>query len=262
MSKRFLPMLALAALSGCQAPQTTASPPSSDAVAYQVAHQGPAPGHLQQPWDRHKATWYAKHGLVLVPDPDPLATLARLELLPGLPDADWDTLRLQVERLDTPGLRRTVELLQDVDLLALAESRLATGSLLSELPPGDYACTASLWRGGSAGTLVGEARQELALVSGPNTLALSPVAYPTLGLLAVYPASAAPGATVSLQGQGFSVLPELDQVTLGGQAVQVVDAESSRLMVVVPELAPGSYVWWIQVGSGMVGKTGFQVVAP
>lgn len=260
MTKRTLPLLALAALAGCQmAPGPGVPSGTPEAEQYQT-QRTPSSGHLKQPLDRHKQKWYDKHGFVLVPD----AEIARVQLVvkPDVSSEAWDALTLTIERMDPTVSPQVIPLFKGTDLVPEGDSFQATGSLLPELPPGDYAWTVSLWQGGPGGTLVGEERQELELVNGDNSVKLSPEAYPTLGLIGFEPIAAVPGATVSIIGQGFSVLPSQDLVTIGGLTAPVVAASSTRLTVVTPNLPPGSHVVWVQVGTGMVGKTGFVITAP
>lgn len=259
MTKRILFLLALCSLAGCQSTLAPTAPPAVQSDPYQTQHQ-PSIGHLKQPLDRHKGKWYDKHGFVLVP----ALEIARFQLSvrPDAPPEAWDAATLTLTSPDplVPPVSRT--LYQGSDLLALDGSFQAADSSLPELMPGDYTVTLSLWRDGPAGTLVGEDQQDVTLVNGSNTLELKPSTLATLGLKDFAPTSAAPGATVSLVGQGFSVLPAQNLVTIGGSAVPVVSASSTQLDVVAPNLPPGSYAVWVQVGGGMVGRLGFTITAP
>lgn len=252
MTKRILPMIALATLTGCQAPQLGPLH-SASTLPYRTQNDSSKDQHHEAKEDEHQFR--------LVPEA-PAAHVNRLVIRPAASQGVWDTARAQVESLDTPGLTGCVVLVKDVTLRPVGSSYVAKGALLAKLPPGRYRCSLSLWKGGTSGLLVGEDQQTLQLVPGHNALDFSPVDYPFLGLLGVAPASASAGATVSLIGQGFSVLADQNRVTLGGQAVQVVSATSTRLTVVTPALPPGSYIWWVQVGCVAVGRAGFLITGP
>ena len=56
----------------------------------------------------------------------------------------------------------------------------------------------------------------------------------TLAIFNVTPSQAPSGTTVTIQGQGFSINPALNVVTIGGLTVMVVSATSTTLVVAVP----------------------------
>lgn len=260
MVKRILPVLVLASLAGCQAPEGLPTVLDSE-PSYRTQHLEDHHKHHKHhhPHKRKRKKHRDDEETLTLVQAPPEALVERIELRPADAAGAWDAATFELERLDTPGVAQAFELDRDVDLRSSGSSFVATGSILTDLPPGNYRATVSLWRDGAYGTLAGEDQKVLKLSDGSNTLKLSPTGSGTLGLVGFDPVSAVPGATVSVIGQGFSLLPGQDLVTLGGKPVQVLGATSTRLSVVVPGLSPGKYVWWVQVGSGMVGKADFAI---
>lgn len=176
--------------------------------------------------------------------------------------AAWNAVSVRLDH--ATALSQVIErtLLKDTDLLANGTGGyVASGAFGSRLrPASNYVLTASLWNGGGGGTLVGEKRRSVDLVAGNNAVVLSIETYPALGLASFAPSSGQQGDTVTLAGQGFSVVPGLDQVTLGGTAAVVTSASSVSLSVTTPDLGPGSYSWQVQVGSSLAARAGFSIL--
>ncbi|MFI9833765.1 RHS repeat-associated core domain-containing protein [Streptomyces sp. NPDC051913] len=81
-----------------------------------------------------------------------------------------------------------------------------------------------------------------------NRLGIDRYASSTLTVLSVVPVRAAPGATVTISGTGFSSTAANNTVTFGGRAATVVTASATRLVANVPsDAASGTVV--VTVGS-------------
>lgn len=176
--------------------------------------------------------------------------------------ASWDAASLRLEHATALSQATERTLLKDTDLLPNGTGGyVAAGAFGTRLrPAANYALTASLWNGGVGGTLVGEKRRTVNLVAGNNAVTLPIELYPSLGLSSFTPTSGQQGDAVTLSGQGFSVNPSLDQVSLGGAAASVTTASSVSLAVTVPDLGPGSYAWQVQVGSSLAARAGFSIL--
>jgi YD repeat-containing protein len=87
---------------------------------------------------------------------------------------------------------------------------------------------------------------------------------PATGVLTIFnvtPTQAPVGATVTIQGQGFSTNPSLDLVTIGGVSATVVTATSTTLVVTIPAAATtGSII--VSVGGAIVTAPGTETVFP
>lgn len=176
--------------------------------------------------------------------------------------ASWDTASLRLEHASALAQARLRTLTKGVGLVSNGSGGYVANGTFGGLlrPRSGYTLYASLWNGGTSGTLAGEKKLGLTLVAGVNTVTLPIEVYPALGLSAYSPAAGIDGDTVTLTGQAFSVVPSNDLVTLSGLAATVSAAASVSLSVTVPDVGPGTYPWQIQVGGSLAARTGFNVL--
>jgi YD repeat-containing protein len=83
----------------------------------------------------------------------------------------------------------------------------------------------------------------------------------TLTIFNVTPQTVAAGGTVTIQGQGFSITPSLNIVTIGGIAATVVSATSTTLVVLVPPNAVSGPII-VRVGNATATSTTNEIVIP
>lgn len=189
---------------------------------------------------------------VALADPD-----RSVQTLPGT----WDTATLRLEHATMLTQPRLRTLTKGVELVANGSGGyVANGAFGGKLrPKSGYTLIASLWNGGVNGTLAGEKKTTVTLLSGANNLVLPIEVYPTLGVSGFTPASGIENDVITLQGQAFSVLPGYDKATIGGLAATVSAASSVSLTVTMPDVGPDSYSWQVQVGSSLAARSGFTV---
>jgi YD repeat-containing protein len=89
----------------------------------------------------------------------------------------------------------------------------------------------------------------------------SGVAPGALTIFNVTPAQALTGATITIQGQGFSTNPSFDAVSIGGVAATVVSATATMLTVTVPPSATSGTIT-VTVGSSTANSPGIETVVP
>lgn len=264
---RPLAAIALLAIAGCDSPQAFLVTADHPIASYQVANVGDSDRNDVQHPDRLPRHWGTElkrdHRSLPVPiaspTPPPLGDVQTLTIDYPTTGAAWDTAVLNLQ--GSSGTIQTKTLLNGVDLVSSVAGRfVASGSVLTGLAPGQQVMTVDLWSGGASGSLVGEGRQKVLINGGHNGIEVAVSAYPSLGVTGFNPVPAATGSTLTIQGQGFSVLSNLDSVTIGSELATVSAASSVSLSVSVPsDLPSGKYNVWVQVGSGMAGKTGLTI---
>lgn len=178
----------------------------------------------------------------------------------------WDTATLRLEHASALTSARTRTLAKGTGLVASGSAYVASSAFGGALRPASgYVLTVSLWNGGANTTLVGEKQVSANLVAGANAISVPIEVFPALSLTGFSPASGSAGTSVTLSGQGFSVLPSQTQVSLGTagdmQSVTPSALSSTSLTATVPSsLGPGSKTWQVQVGSSLAARTGFTVL--
>lgn len=177
-----------------------------------------------------------------------------------LPDT-WDTAVLRVEHPSALVQPFVKTFQKDVDLVLNGGSyRTTEGFKVKLRPASGYTLTLSLWSGGVGGTLVGERQLSLSLAAGVNSIVVPIQVYSSFSLSSFTPSSGVDGDSITLQGQGFSVLPFWDVVSIGGATASVLAAASTSLQVRVPDIAPDSYTWNVEVGLSMAARSGFSML--
>lgn len=172
--------------------------------------------------------------------------------------ASWDTATLHLTHPTALSSPRVQSLTKGVQLTPNGSGGYtATGAFGLLRPAPGYTLTVSLW---SAGMLVGEKALTLDLAAGPNAVTVPIEVYPALGLVGFSPAYGFVGDTVTLSGQGFSVLPGQDLLSLGGVSATVSAAASGSLTTTVPDVPASIASWQLQVGSSLAGRTGFSLL--
>jgi YD repeat-containing protein len=87
------------------------------------------------------------------------------------------------------------------------------------------------------------------------------VAQGALTIFNITPLTVATGATITIEGQGFSPTASLDVVTIGGVAATVVSATSTTLIVTIPSSAVSGPVV-VTVGSATATSSANETVIP
>ena len=89
----------------------------------------------------------------------------------------------------------------------------------------------------------------------------STVASGLLTIFNVTPLTVGTGATITIQGQGFSATPSLDTVTIGGVAATVISASITTLVVSVPTTAVSGPIV-VKVGTSTATSPSNETVIP
>ncbi len=184
------------------------------------------------------------------------------QALPGT----WDTATLRLEHASVLTDPRQKTLIKGAQIVASGSTYVATAALGGGLrPQSGYTLTVDLWNGGAFSSLVGEKQVTVNLVAGPNAVTVPMIVYPAFAFTSFSPATGSPGTSVTLNGQGFSVLPSITQATFGTagamQAITPSTLTSTTLSTTVPsDMSPGGKTWQVQVGTSVAFRTGFTVV--
>ncbi|MNS12988.1 hypothetical protein D3C72_445700 [compost metagenome] len=177
--------------------------------------------------------------------------------------ASWSTASLHMANPSALTQPRQRNLTKNVDLVANGSGGYAATNALGGglRPRAGYTFTVSLWNGAAGTTLVGESQASLNLVGGTNAVTMPITLVPPIALNTVSPGSGIPGDTVTLSGQGFSLLPMWNTVSLGAQTVTPTAASPTGFTVTLPDVGPDTYTWQVKTGTSVATKAGFTVLA-